>query len=603
MTRLSCSWVLAIGCGILGPACSSVQEEPAAIEATRSARPVAGVRVAYALDWDTRTSVAEHPALPSGTPVQTELQLRGTFVLESVDDQGLLAASWTALDSVSVEIFGQSSAFDRDGLLNLETLIRVDDDGATTHVYFPPDSTPLYRKLMGDLLAQLDLRSDGEHWHALARTPMGLGDAEYHRQGSTVERTIPSFQRVDGVAGVGADRWTIDDRLVVDLAADRLPDSLRADVSAWLSAPGSEAPILSSTTSLTLERLAVERVDPRAGLDLRDHVELDPYAAPDFAELERISAQAMAGETAIDDVHWAISMAGHGIRPRRGFLIKAAALLRAWPTLAEELDASLEHAPDFRTRAFIIDLLVSADTPQAQAVVRRSIERRRAAGDPRLLELVQHLALQHHPEPESVAQIVQIHDGAKAVGDDSLRRASVHVLGAQARASAGVHPVVTELAMQRIRNTLDAAQSPDDTLAALAGLGNAGSPDELWRVERYTEHEDPEIRKEAVDALRDLPGAHVDDMILAAVDDPEASVADQAVDVLSSNRMDAAMRAQLSGVAVLGAYHPDVGDDLFAVLSRNQMIGPEVVAALSAIRLRTTDERTRDAIDRRLLTE
>ena len=77
-------------------------------------------------------------------------------------------------------------------------------------------------------------------------------------------------------------------------------------------------------------------------------------------------------------------------------------------------------------------------------------------------------------------------------------------------------------------------------------------------------------------------------------------VADQAVDVLSSNRMDAAMRAQLSGVALVGAYHPDVGDDLFAVLSRNQEIGPEVVVALSAIRLRTDDERTRDAIDRRL---
>jgi len=567
---------------------------------TRAARPQAGTAVEYTLEWDTTTAVSEHPALPAGTPVETALHMRGTLRLDVLDDTGLLAASWTELEDVSVSVLGQSTGVEPEDLTGIESLLQIDETGVITDIFFPPTSSPIYRRLMGDLIAQLDLRSDGERWHALARTPHGLGKAQYRRSGTQIERTVASLDRVDAVDGVPADRWAIDDRMVLEPADDRLPESIRARSSATLSERLGEYPEVTSTTVLALERSAAHRVQPRLIPDLTGYDRLDPLAPPDHAELERLSAQSVAGDTTIEDVEHVVRMAGYGLAPRRGLFIKSAALLRGWPELAERLEPYLVDAPDDRTRAFIVDMLVSADTPQAQAVIRRGLERRRAVADPELPRLLQHVALLHHPEPQTVAQTIALHDDAVTSGDDQLRWASVYVLGAQARTSAGVHDVVTEMAMDRIRATLKSAQSRQDTLAALAGLGNAGSPGDAWIVSAFAFHEDAEIRRQAVDALRNVPGEHIDDLLLAAVSDPEARVADQAIDVISSNRFDPEIRTRLSGLAVAGAYHPEVGDDLVAILGRDAETGPEIVAALNALELRTTDPQTREAALRRL---
>ena len=569
-------------------------------ETALATRPEAGTQVEYTLEWDTTTNVSEHPALPAGTPVGTALRMRGTLRLDVLDDAGLLAASWTELDDVDVTVLGQSTGVRPEDLTGIESLVQVDETGAITKVFFPPASTPLYRRLMGDLLAQVDLRSDGTRWHALARTPLGLGEAQYQRNGTQIERTVASLDRVDAVDGVPADRWRIDDRMVIEPADDLLPETIRARSSATLPERPGEYPEVTSTTVLALERAAARQIEPRLIPDLTGYDELDPLAPPDHAELERLSAQSVAGDMTIDDVENMVTMAGHGLVPRRGLFIRSAALLRGWPERAERLDRYLVEAPDDRTRGFIVDLLVSADTPEAQAVVRRSLARRRAAGDPELPRLLQHVALLHHPEPDTVAQTIAFHDDAVTDGDDRLRWASVHVLGAQARTSAGSHDVITEMAMDRIRDTLKSAQSREDTLAALAGLGNAGSPGDAWIVTAFAFHEDPEIRRKAVDALRNVPGEHVDDLLLAAVSDPEELVADQAVDVISSNRFGPEIRTRLSGLALAGAYHPDVGDDLVAVLGRDAEAGPEVMAALSALELRTADPRTKEAARKRL---
>jgi hypothetical protein len=153
-------------------------------------------------------------------------------------------------------------------------------------------------------------------------------------------------------------------------------------------------------------------------------------------------------------------------------------------------------------RLFILDLLASVGTPEAQGAMRRLLAPRVARSDERLFAaFVQRLAFVEKPEPETVGFLMSIYADSHAAPHE-IRAAYAFALGAaagRAHVSGFVDGAMRAAAL--LRRDLMAAQEPVQKCSLLTALGNAGIGGDVPFVLPFLGDADPRVRSAATTVL------------------------------------------------------------------------------------------------------
>lgn len=590
-----------VGCG--EPSSSSSVQAHDTTVVKRTLRP--GDVHHYDFNW-TVSSTTERGMLGQA-PVQAGVELAGELqlrVLAQADDGTTLGVKFARLSSRKIELFGQDILPDATALEDHEAVIFVPADGDARRVLFDPRSPSVFRHLMSGLLGHFDLRlpSGDGRWTAVAPTGNGLARVEYAagEDEHTYTRRIERYLRVDAVQGLEHEPgWHSDGQGSIVLGEDGMPTALEADEVLVLSRR--EEPLgYDGRTHVRLTRTSIEPGPVGALPELSDWIEHDLHDPPDDEEAQREMARRFAEGLTMTDLAIVVRSAGHGLRPPPGFMVRARGLLRGWPELAVQLVELFDEAPDHRTRAFVLDLLVSADTPQAQEAIAELLGRHpRVENVPGLL---QHLVLLRTPTAETAKLLLDLHAAGRTEGDDVLRQAALYPMGSVAAGISHTDPELGQLLLSTIRDDLGAARTADDRMAGLAALGNAGFAEDLPRILVHTSESDPQVRTVAVNALRHYDGPGADAALFDAIDDEDRLVGAMALTVIEGYRPSEAAIDRLARQVTTGEHHPELVGPIVNVLAKRALNRDSANEALQALSQRTDDPRQLRRI-RRLLGE
>jgi hypothetical protein len=590
------AFVLTLGC-----------EEPAhelaetdEVRHTERLRPGAVHRyaVAWRIDAEAQQELLGDVPLRGGVVLKGELELR---VHERRDDGALVGVRLHRVDEAAVAIMGQNVLPTPDVLLAHEAFVLVPDDGDARRTFFAPDAPPVFRHMMAGLVANIDLRVPvlgAQSWPAVARTDNGLAEVTYERETgspSTLQRRVARYLRLDAVTGRPAESPAqIEGETTIELGPDDLPQRISGTEPLVLPAESAFARY-AGTTSFDMERLGSTHGDPDPTVALDALVEHDLHAPPDDAETERELARRFAEGMTTTDLVAMVQSAGLGLRPSPGELVQTRGLLRGWPELAYELGSLYVDAPDLRTRTFIIDQLVSADTPEAQDVIAYALEHSAAEEVP---PLVAHLTLLRTPTPTTLELLVDLHVRAQADRDDELRRAVLYPMGSAAGQLARTDPLASARLLATIRAELSGAADPLDTRAAIDALGNAASAEDVPWFLGHATHPDLDVRAAAASALRFANTPETTDVLFALLDDPAELVAAQALSVIQFYRPDPDVLERLSIAVMNGHHHPKLVGSLVGVLAKRGLDDDVARGALVSLWQRETDPHRRVRIAR-----
>ncbi|MEM9462968.1 MAG: HEAT repeat domain-containing protein [Myxococcota bacterium] len=592
------------------PACSDVPDpaEASVDDDALVALPVRRLQPGrvHRYDFDWRVAAEAPTDLLGDTPVTGGVHLVGQLqlrVYEDTPEGALVGLRFARLDTHEVLVLGHNALPDVAPLLQAEALMIVPEEGRPQQARVSPDASPIFRHLMGGVLAQLDLSrppAGARTWTAAGPTANGLAQLQYSRQGDALTRRVRDYLRFDALQGPRDDGLLqVDSHGRIEPHPEGLVDSIELEETIRLRPIDKSELQFGSSTRFSLHRVASE-LDPAPAPDFGSWPVLDLLAPPDAEAAERELARRFADGLTMHEVAIAIRGATVGLAPEDGFLVRARGLLRGWPERAAELQPLLRDATSLRERAFILDLLLSADTPQSQAVAVEVLVDLYDDHTARLDQLVQHLVLLRNPTEDTLTLLEEVHALASEDGRDRLRRAVLYPIGALARQAAAPLPARSLYALGLLRDALTHASDPDDVIAALAGLGNAAAPEDRDRVLALVDHEDPRVRSQAVESLRFYTDEPVTDVLVAHLDDPELGVASRALGALDRDDPEGVELARLAQAVLDDAVHPELAGALVTALTVRGPDDPRCHEALGALYLRSEDPSLRTRI-RRLL--
>ncbi|HWB78817.1 MAG TPA: hypothetical protein VG755_27840 [Nannocystaceae bacterium] len=563
----------------------------APVASASTAKLPVGRTLVFALDWQVDAGFEQ--GSPTSLPMGGGIHLAGELHLQAIEQRrdGTLAAVWfDALDTRELTVNGEPLAFDAALLVGQRAWFVLDDAGGITEAWFAPDAPPLFRHVMGGVLDRLDLRSAAAGPQVVP-TAHGLGNVVYARTGDTVRRELQSMARLDAVGGVPVEDPQLDSAYELALDGEGLPLRIAADERVRAT---DERWLFGAHDRFAVERVRIDdggRVDAPELAALERH---DPSAPPDYRESEQAFAQRMAHDLVAKDIALAMTAQDGGLVPSRDFISEATGLLRGWPeeawAIAPEILAMRRGG-----RQLGFDVLASAGTPEAQAVMCELLARDDVRSWSELPLLIGRLGMLRRPTSETVHFALALDAWAQQSGDVELARATLYPLGSLARRVEASDPWLAELVHARLVGALDVAQDVDDRLAAIAGLGNHGRVEDRVRLLPLLATEDDRIRAGAVIALRHLQAPEVTDALTIALTDPDRAVATRALDLLADRWPGADGSARLATIASTGAHNPELELALANLLGARMTEDPSVRRALGELALRTHD---RDVAER-----
>jgi hypothetical protein len=589
--RALCLVLALCGCGAETPP----QPLPSAVAVAD--RFVPGDVLRYRFAWRVDASTDESNALPdadalmAGVDFAGELELR---VHRAPADGVLLGVKLVALERHAITMMGLDTLPDASALIGRESFVALDADGAPRGLYFDRDAPAVLRHVVPGLLAQIDLHVPAD---VRAQVPAGAGlaDVEYAWAGpSRIARSLRGYARFDAhPSDVAPD---VDGRLEIELDDAGVPLTIAGNEEVWTRPLEAERDGFHSATSFALERLATTHEELAAPkLDELDAI--DPRARPDDEDSRRAMAQRFAGDLEAIDVAMAVHAAASGLPPTPELLVQETGRLRGWPELAEELAPMFDSYVEPSARTLVIDLLASGGTPEAQAVMRRVLDDAEVRALPQYGSWLQRFSFVWRPQPATVAFLVATHDRAITERDDANRRAVLYPLGTVAARVLAVDPVMAAMLRSRIATELDIAETDEDRVAAIAGLGNAGAREDEPRVLAHEGDASPDVRAAVATALRHSDSAASTGALLRLVDDRDPLVAAAALSVLDHRRTGPDDGVRLAGIALAGSFSPEIAGRLTSALGRHRDDDPFVRATLSVMRIRASDPTERRRID------
>lgn len=559
--------------------CSSAPPVPPAssvIEiATAPTLRVGEVHV-YALDWSSEAARAEQQAVSGGVRLQGELAVSAI----SHERDGTRVAVWfPSLPTRDVGVQSEVMELDEATLVGPRAELIVAPDGDVRRAFFDRGAPPIFRELMTGVIARVDLRAASADGRSRTlRGGHGLVEATYRREADgAITRELEKILRFDTAPGIEVDASAVVSTGRIEVDASGVPTSLELHDSVDVV----EGLGLAGTERFSLQRMRIDHASVDA---LRDPLELDPTAGPDFEEAARELDRQYADGLTMQDIAISMDAMDGGLLPREGEFSRAAALLRGWPERAAEIEPLALRALD-GGRQLAFDMLAAAGTWQAQDVMCSVLADPRAATWTERALLVQRFAFVAAPTSATGEFLLELFAEADRTGDDELRRATLFPFGTVAGR------VQDALLAERMHGVLvDAAAHQDAGVraAAVAGLGNARRVDDLERLLAAVRDEDHGVRVEAVAALRTRVVPETTAALLGALADDSPAVASRALEVLRKHHAEGAADSRLVEHARAGRYNADIDRAMASALVGHRDVA-EVRVALSAIAERTTD--------------
>lgn len=481
----------------------------------------------------------------------------------------------------------------------LEALVVLDAGGAVRGVRVPPETSLAAERLVKLVVSELVWTSP-RTGQGTERHRLGESEVTYAVEGPRAfvrtregYRSWAAFDALD-VRGLraqimGSARGTVD--------ADGRLTSLRVDERVLGHHPSERQPVLRAEARLELELLGRPAAPRWTAAGFGPERSLAAHPTSEAAQANALKAR-IAGLTgpalvsALDRTGAAGEFADHA-----QMLARATALLRAEPALVGELAARFraEGRTDAE-RTLLLDLLVGAGTPRAQAELRGLLQGPIVRSHPQRHLWDQRVSFVAAPTPETVRYAEQAF--ATRTGVDGTTAA--YVLGAVAdhlgrRGQAEAAAQATAPLLER----LGAATDPGETAHLISALGNAGRPALVERIASHAVATQAEVRLAVAKALRktDVEAARATLVRLSA--DPTEAVQRRAL--LSLNRMSTLSSNEMHALAasVRGAAVAEGSLAGLVNLMAGQPCSPARSAVLEAVRARpkeggaTLDHKTR----------
>lgn len=498
---------------------------------------------------------------------------------------------------------GHNVLADPSPLLRHEAMVVLPADGRPREVYFEPEATPIFRNLMRGVLAHVDLvvPSGAEDFSRIGPTGNGLARLDYRAvpgSDGVLERTVRGYERVDAFdAGVPADAWDVQSVGRITLDRSGFAESVEFEETLTL-VPRELGISFGADTRFSMQRTDQRHEAPQPLPSLESWTTEDLFDAPDRTEAEREMARKFAEGLTMSDVHVQISTATAGVPAPDGFFVRARGLLRGWPELAEDLRGAFETHEDLGTREFVFDLLVSADTPQSQAVLADLTLDALADSPEQVPQLIQHFALLRSPTAELATTVLDLHRAAEDAEAPMLRAATLYPMGSMAAQIQFREPALAERMLGVLREELGLAQTPLEVRSAIAGLGNAARAEDLDRVRAQITHADDDVRMQVASALRHARGEEATDALFDLLADPSRDVAASALSVIDAYRRDEKTLHRLAADVIAGVVHPELSGPVVGVLARRGLDDDLALEALGVLYERADDGREQVRIAR-----
>lgn len=288
-----------------------------------------------------------------------------------------------------------------------EAYAALTGDGALAAVAFRKEAPGTFQRVLQHLLQQLTVvLGDGSVWQSREATPLGLSDTVYHRGGALDAPRLRKqrLRLVDWLQDEEHEpRPTLVSSFDVELGEGGTLRKLTG--SDRLQAPASPLGSVASASSTPRAELATTETDcrfrelrnARAGAlppdgELIVRSASQGYASPE--ERQRLlsdRAQGLTFEQLWDTISDMGAMAGFPGSER--FVLRASSYLALHPGDAAKLaPLFVDPAAGSLRRGLVLDLLVSADTPEAQRELRRLLDSAEARRDPAANTLAQRLS-------------------------------------------------------------------------------------------------------------------------------------------------------------------------------------------------------------------
>ncbi len=559
-------------------------------------RAAAGRVDRYAFAWRTHSLGRGPELLAPDLSVGGGMVLEGTLVAKGygrTDEGVLVGIQISELQTAELDVFGHNVLEQDGGLVGTEAIAILDDDGGVVSVRVPEDAPALTRLLLAGLIGRVDLRvPTGDSLESQIPVTQGVARASYRREGSFVERQIEALTRIDAHPGAGT---------------PNVRGSARAqyDERGWLHRLDAEDAVLilddgdvvlEAQGSFTLERID-SWTEPEGEVpSLEGTVDVDPLAPPGEEEAKRVLAERFADGISDFDVAVGIRSAGNGLPPAPGFMVRAVGRLRAWPETAQALVDVFDANDASEARNLVFDLLASAGTPQAQAVMATLLSRPEVQRDPGFSHWVQAWSFVEAPEPASAALLLELDASGSDERSPNAAPALLYPMGTVAARLAERDPVLATLLVERVVERLHATEDRTMVTAALAGLGNAGRTEDFATIVPYLQSPDAQVRATATIALRFSGADEAMNTMFDMLDDEDSFVAASALSALVDGREDTA--AALSRVAIEGHVHPEIASSVGLHLLRVDDLDPALARAALQSLASVTDAEQRATIDR-----
>lgn len=494
----------------------------------------AGSARAFAFEW-----TAEQTQDVLGQKVSGSTRISGTLALESRgpipgSSDFDVRASFHDVKTATMRLLEQEifpdehavrSAFD-----GHEAFLRIDDRGRIASIGFRDDAPDVFKHVAQWFLARVQVvvpETEAGTFIVSEPHPLGVAEVRYRvTEPLRLSRTLVRLHDLRGVDGSLAQRIESKGRVAfareghVSELADEETIALGSEVSSR------------STFALRYEGPRNPRDLGTRPADLKER-QLGTPVVSDIAA-RRALAQRVDGMTPEQMRRDLVAFGGAGQMPQHSrWLWRTTGLLIAAPSAAKVLaEVFGNEALGRRGHELVMDLLASAGTPEAQAVMRELLARPESRRDPNEhMMLLQRIAFLHEPEKETLAFVRAELD--RAAPGSRLRVACLYTIGA------AIGHLGERDALVGPYEALLLAELAAGNEGAVRALGNAGFVRNVPKI--LAEKDDPreEVRAAVASALRKTRIPSATRALLDLSNDRDATVQRTAYQSLSEHPLDA----------------------------------------------------------------
>ncbi len=559
--------LIAAGVVLLGAAAATWSLRRGMVDgagATNAALPATSFRFAIPagtrIDYDVRLGTEQRvvqagvPGAPDATEAQ--LHLDGGLALRSYGREGdrlRVGVVFTRIDHASLRVLGADALASVDAaramLTDREAIVEMNDRGEVQSIGVRRDDPDTFKSVVHAVVQAFAVtapREAASRWTAEERAMLGRARSRYVTMASDPlrwERTREAYVTLASAPQGKAEGVTALDKTTVHLAPEG--HLLALDTHEEVTA---KTPSMRAVVDFALTRTATGTFEGKGLLALApgELEKREPGQALSPADVRRRLFEQAAGEIRLDEITSRVAALGGSSAIEDGWMTRAVAYLSLhpddMPALVRVFEAR-ETSP--RARGYVLDLLRSVGTKEAQAAMRTALASPAARAVPgEYPVLLQKLSLLQRPELETVRFVEGAVDGAR---DEHERRAALFALGSTAgarqRSSAG-HDVDAQIA--RVTNELARATSEEDKKAAVAALGNAGTKDVPRLLAPHVKDASAPLRSEIATALRKVKTPETRGLLTTLAADRDATVSQAALRTLEDQPL---AREDLSRVA------------------------------------------------------